>query len=290
MSITLNDLDPTHNTLAYVHGDKDRVVPSLVGIEDGAGTYNLAASAAEFKGRGNYTWTLPSKKKPYQLKFADGNSQNLLGMGAARAWVLLANTADPSLMRNKVAEKEVKAIEVSRRWYEPGLRYSIRKPLPVIGGGVAVFLLAGALFIAAGLVQKLLVGARAPMITSVRKPIRCSVASSTSDASSTSPTSWSDATVTASRRSSDGWARPSARSAMTRSTKTSLVPDPSGGATSSNLPFGTWSSAATPSQVSDPDEVGPVSSNSCARLRHSGSCSLSDMATTAASRAISSST
>lgn len=99
MSITLNDLDPTHNTLAYVHGDKDRVVPSLVGIEDGAGTYNLAASAAEFKGRGNYTWGLP--KKPYQIKF--NSSTAILGMPKAKAWVLLANDADGSLMRNKLA-------------------------------------------------------------------------------------------------------------------------------------------------------------------------------------------
>ncbi|HQG10747.1 MAG TPA: CotH kinase family protein, partial [Dermatophilaceae bacterium] len=99
MSITLNDLDPTHNTLAYVHGDKDRVVPSLVGIEDGAGTYNLAASAAEFKGRGNYTWGLP--KKPYQIKFNSWTA--ILGMPKAKAWVLLANDADGSLMRNKLA-------------------------------------------------------------------------------------------------------------------------------------------------------------------------------------------
>ena len=63
----------------------------------------VADGLTEIKGRGNYTWTLPSKKKPYQIKFADGNSQNILGMGSGRAWVLLANTTDASLMRNKVA-------------------------------------------------------------------------------------------------------------------------------------------------------------------------------------------
>ena len=44
-------------------------------------------------------------------------------------------------------------------------------------------------FRAAGLVQRLFVGAMASITTSARKPIRCSVTSSTSDASSTSPTS-----------------------------------------------------------------------------------------------------
>ncbi len=75
----------------------------------------------------------------------------MLALGAA---FLLSLTLVPALValliRNKVAEKEVKAIEVSRRWYEPGLRYSIRKPLPVIGGGVAVFLIAGAIFMMLG--------------------------------------------------------------------------------------------------------------------------------------------
>jgi len=59
---------------------------------DGTGT-------GEVKGRGNYTWTLA--KKPYQFKL-DG-SKPVLGMGSAKTWILLANHADASLMRNKIA-------------------------------------------------------------------------------------------------------------------------------------------------------------------------------------------
>jgi len=93
---------------AAVNADVNHDTTAMVNVEvtDPGNSQNnlvVADGLTEIKGRGNYTWTLPSKKKPYQLKFADGNSQNLLGMGAARAWVLLANTADPSLMRNKVA-------------------------------------------------------------------------------------------------------------------------------------------------------------------------------------------
>jgi uncharacterized protein YjdB/spore coat protein CotH len=53
----------------------------------------------EVKPRGNYTYTLA--KKPYQIKL--DKKRPLFGMPAAKTWVLLANHADPSLMRNKVA-------------------------------------------------------------------------------------------------------------------------------------------------------------------------------------------
>ena len=99
MNISFNDPVASHNSLSYVHASKDNIAITKVGIEDSAGTYNLAAAAAEMKGRGNYTWNLP--KKPYQIKFT--NSVSILGMPAAKTWVLLANDADGSLMRNKVA-------------------------------------------------------------------------------------------------------------------------------------------------------------------------------------------
>lgn len=85
----------------------------------------------EIRGRGNYTWvTLPNlwitgapgyiaewvnsmsggtasftqqqaDKRPYQMKLS--SKQNLLGMGSAKTWILLANHSDGSLMRNKSA-------------------------------------------------------------------------------------------------------------------------------------------------------------------------------------------
>jgi len=54
------------------------------------------------------------------------------------------------LIRGKVAEKEVKAIAIAHARYEPGLDFSLRRPIPVIGGGLAVFALAGALFFTLG--------------------------------------------------------------------------------------------------------------------------------------------
>ena len=84
-------------------GSKDTVYTgTTIAIDDpvnDANDYTTPAGTGEIKGRGNYTWTLP--KKPYQIKL-DG-SRPVLGMGSAKTWVLLANAADASLMRNKVA-------------------------------------------------------------------------------------------------------------------------------------------------------------------------------------------
>ena len=50
------------------------------------------------KGRGNSTWNLP--KKPYQIKFE--SKTDLLGMGAAKKWILLANYWDKTHLRNAI--------------------------------------------------------------------------------------------------------------------------------------------------------------------------------------------
>lgn len=53
----------------------------------------------EVKGRGNLTWNKP--KKPYQVKFS--GKTDLLGLGRAKKWVLLANYFDHSALRNDIA-------------------------------------------------------------------------------------------------------------------------------------------------------------------------------------------
>lgn len=58
------------------------------------------------KGRGNVTWNR-YPKKPYSLKL--DRKRGLLGMEAAKRWVLLANWCDRTLLRNDVA------FEIARR-------------------------------------------------------------------------------------------------------------------------------------------------------------------------------
>lgn len=103
LSITVNA-----SAFAAVNADPKHKATASIDVEvtdpfNPDNNLTVGGMTTEIRGRGNYTWSLPSKKKPYQIKFADGNSQNMLGMGSGRAWILLANTTDASLMRNKVA-------------------------------------------------------------------------------------------------------------------------------------------------------------------------------------------
>lgn len=66
----------------------------LLTEEDGSVAYDDALS--QVRGRGNATWAYP--KKPYQIKL--DSKTNLLGMGKAKTWILLANYYDKSLIRN----------------------------------------------------------------------------------------------------------------------------------------------------------------------------------------------
>jgi cobalt-zinc-cadmium resistance protein CzcA len=75
----------------------------------------------------------------------------MLALGAA---FILSLTFVPAmvavLIRGKVSEKDVLPIAVAKKAYEPTLGLAIRKPLPVIAGGVGVFALAGWLFMSLG--------------------------------------------------------------------------------------------------------------------------------------------
>lgn len=55
-------------------------------------------SDVEIKGRGNSSWKLP--KRGYQLKLRE--KRDMLGMGEAKKWLLIANYPDASLMRNRL--------------------------------------------------------------------------------------------------------------------------------------------------------------------------------------------
>lgn len=73
----------------------------------------LAAGNLEIRGRGNSTWRYP--KKPYRVRLAD--STPLFGMPSSRHWVLLANYADKTMLRNDIV------FEMSRRY---GMAYTPR--------------------------------------------------------------------------------------------------------------------------------------------------------------------
>lgn len=93
------------NTNAVLINSKENYVNATMKI-----TGNIPAAFSydgkmKIRGRGNFTWGLP--KKPYKIKL-DVKSP-LLGMNSDKTWVLMANYADKSMMRNEVA------FELSRR-------------------------------------------------------------------------------------------------------------------------------------------------------------------------------
>ena len=81
--------------------DKVNWVPGKIIIKSNDSTEVLNMST-EIRGRGNSTWNMP--KKPYRIKL--GSKTNLLNLPAKeKNWVLLANYADKTLIRNAVAFK-----------------------------------------------------------------------------------------------------------------------------------------------------------------------------------------
>lgn len=81
---------------------------TLIDSTGGKNTYENV----EFKGRGNYTWNVSRMvKKPYQIKFSE--KVKVFGLDKAKKWVLLANYADASLMRNKLIFDTAKQIGLS---------------------------------------------------------------------------------------------------------------------------------------------------------------------------------
>lgn len=89
---------PKINIVTY-SGDitsKEEYVKGAISVTN-AGSYDLARTAMEIRGRGNSTW-VRFDKKPYKIKFAV--KTDMLGLGAAKKWILLANAFDDTMIRS----------------------------------------------------------------------------------------------------------------------------------------------------------------------------------------------
>ena len=106
-------LEVDREQLKKVNLSKDKQVTEGRAVyeeADGAVTYDGALT--QLKSRGNNTFSY--SKKPYQLKL--GEKASLSGMGKGKTWILLANWADASLLRNQIV------LDLSR---EIGLRNAL---------------------------------------------------------------------------------------------------------------------------------------------------------------------
>lgn len=92
-------IDTESGGMEYIHADKNNQESGTLRLYESDGILNCEVDRLKIKGRGNATWIEP-EKKPYTIEF--DCEENLLNMGKAKKWVLLANSADYSHLRNKI--------------------------------------------------------------------------------------------------------------------------------------------------------------------------------------------
>lgn len=87
-----------NGTLEAIHADKAHKETGAMRLVDADGMVEYDGALRQLKARGNATFQYP--KKSYQIKLED--KTDLLGMGKARTWILLAGYSDYSLLRNRL--------------------------------------------------------------------------------------------------------------------------------------------------------------------------------------------
>ena len=107
-------LEVDGNQLKKVNSSKENeITEGRATYIESDGTPAYDGPLKQLKGRGNNTFGYT--KKPYQLKLDEKAS--LSGMGRGKTWLLLANYADVSLLRNQIL------LDLSR---EIGLKYAVK--------------------------------------------------------------------------------------------------------------------------------------------------------------------
>ena len=92
-------VDTASGNMDHIHKKKGNGESGTLRLYGADGALEYSGALETIKGRGNSTWEY--EKKPYNLSL--GEEADLLGMGAAKRWILLANAADASNLRNKLA-------------------------------------------------------------------------------------------------------------------------------------------------------------------------------------------
>ena len=84
--------------MEYIHQKKGNRESGSLSLYTADGQVDYAGMFASLEGHGNSSWNL--EKKSYNLTLS--SPQDLLGMGGAQKWILLANGYDASHLRNKL--------------------------------------------------------------------------------------------------------------------------------------------------------------------------------------------
>lgn len=91
-------IDTASGSMDYIHEEKGNAESGKLRLYTPEGVLASNAQIQTIYGRGNSTWWMP--KRPYSLELTQ--SADLLGMGSAKKWILLANYLDSTNMGNKM--------------------------------------------------------------------------------------------------------------------------------------------------------------------------------------------
>ena len=91
-------MDVQSGNMDYIHQKKGNAEAGKIRLYDQSGSILYSGLVDSVKGRGNASWF--ADKKPYSLKLSQ--EANLLDMGKAREWILLADADNPVNIRNKI--------------------------------------------------------------------------------------------------------------------------------------------------------------------------------------------
>lgn len=93
-------IDVKSGKMDYIHAEKGNKESGAMRLYSADGQLENMTVIESMQGRGNSTWQW-SYKKPYSLRLS--SETDLLGMGLAERWILLANDFDTSQLKNKIA-------------------------------------------------------------------------------------------------------------------------------------------------------------------------------------------
>lgn len=92
-------IDTVSGSMAYLHEEKGNEEAGSFQLYTAEGELVSAGKLDNINGRGNSTWK-HFEKKPYSITCSI--EADLLGMGNAQKWILLANAGDTTHLRNKI--------------------------------------------------------------------------------------------------------------------------------------------------------------------------------------------
>ena len=91
-------IDVASGSMTYIHAKKTHKETGVLRLYDADGSQLYSGKLDKIRGRGNSSWD--EEKKPYNLTFPQ--EVDLLGMGAAQKWILLAEAYNSLNIRNKI--------------------------------------------------------------------------------------------------------------------------------------------------------------------------------------------